>query len=130
MPLLTSGQIEKLRGVVDRAGDFRPPANADEQAKTNDRLGNFNGLEQFVYTTSGTTAEPLASKTVPEGVTVLVEYAEGNAGNVYLGDADTQQAPLTAVGSGREFRVSDTSAIHVRTPTSGDSVVVSFEVTA
>lgn len=123
MSLLTSGKIEKLRGVIDRNGDLRPPANADQ-------LGNFPELEQFVYSTSGTSAEPLAAKDVPEGVTVLVEYAEGNSGTVYVGDSGTQQAPLTSVGDGRTFRVSDTSSIYIRAPTSGDGVVVSFEVTA
>ncbi len=127
MPLLTSGQIEKLRGVVDRAGDFRPPANADEQAKTNDRLGNFGGLAQLVYTTSGTNAEALDSVAVPEGVEVLVEYQQGNSGTVYVGDSDTQEIALTAAGQGRGFRVTDTSHIYVRTPTAGDGVVVTFE---
>jgi len=127
MPLLTSGQIEKLRGVVDREGEFRPPANADEQAATNDRLGNHDSLSQFVYETSGTGAEALDSKSIPEGVTVLVEYKQGNSGTVYVGDSETQESPLTAVGQSLEFGVIDTSIIHVRTPTAGDGVVVTFE---
>ena len=127
MPLLTSGQIDKLRGVVDRAGDFRPAADADKQEEIRDRLGNQDGLTQEVYSTSGTTAEALDAYSVPDGVEVLVEYAEGNAGNVYVGNDTSQQSALTAVGQGRTFGVSDTSHIYVRTPTAGDSVVVTFE---
>lgn len=127
MPLLTSGKIEKLRGVIDRSGNFLPPANADEQKATNDRLGNFDGLAQTVYTTSGTTAEALDPVTVPEGVEVLVEYQQGNSGTVYVGDSDTQEIALTAAGQGRGFRVTDTSHIYVRTPTAGDGVVITFE---
>jgi len=127
MSLLTSGQIEKLRGVIDRDGNFLPAADADKQQEISDRLGNQDGLTQIVYSTGSTNAEALDANAVPEGVTVLVEYAEGNAGNVYIGDSDTQQSALTAVGQGREMAVSDTSYIYVRTPTSGDRVVVTFE---
>ncbi|GAB7012038.1 hypothetical protein [Halolamina salina] len=126
MGLITRGKIEKLRGVVDRAGDFRPAANADLQAKIRDFLGNRDGLTQFVYSTSGTTAEALDSKSVPGGVEVLVEYDQGNSGTVYVGDSDTQAIALTAAGQGRGFRVTDTSDIYVRTPNTGDGVIVSF----
>lgn len=127
MGLITRGKIEKLRGVVDRAGEFRPAANADLQAKIRDFLGNRDDLTQFVYTTSGTTAEALDAKSVPGGVEVLVEYQQGNSGTVFVGDDSGQEIALTAAGQGRGFRVSDTSAIYVRTPTAGDSVVVTFE---
>ena len=126
MGLITRGKIEKLRGVVDRAGDFRPAANADLQATIRDFLGNRDGLTQFAYSTSGTTAEALDSKSVPGGVEVLVEYKQGNSGTVYVGNESTQEIALTATGQGRGFRVSDTSHIYVRTPTTGDGVVVSF----
>jgi len=127
MPLLTSGKIEKLRGVVDRAGDFRPPANADEQKETNDRLGNHDGLSQFIYETGSTDPEALDAVSVPEGVSALVEYKQGNSGTVYVGDSDTQEIALTAAGQGRGFEVTDTSHIYIRTPTVGDAVVVTFE---
>lgn len=127
MGLITRGKIEKLRGVVDRAGDFRPAADADKQEAIRDRLGNHDGLSQFVYTTGGTSAESLDAKSIPSGVEVLVEYKEGNAGNVYVGDDTTQESPLTAVGQGRTFAVTDTSQIYIRTPTGGDGVVVTFE---
>ena len=127
MSLLTSGKIEKLRGVIDRAGDLRPPAHADLQEAIRDRLGNHDGLTQFVYTTGSTNAEALDSKSVPEGVTVLVEYKQGNSGTVYVGNDTTQESPLTATGQSLQFGVTDTSTIHVRTPTSGDGVVVTFE---
>ena len=126
MGLITRGRIEQIRGVIDRAGEFRPAANADLQAKIRDFLGNRDGLTQFVYTTSGTSAESLDSKSVPGGVEVLVEYQQGNSGTVYIGDENTQESALTAAGQGRGFRVTDTSHIFVRTPTAGDAVVVSF----
>ncbi|GAB7094089.1 hypothetical protein JCM30237_12410 [Halolamina litorea] len=127
MGLFTLGKIERLRGVVDRAGDFRPAANADLQEKIRDFLGNRDGLTQFVYSTDGTAAEALDSKSVPGGVEALVEYQQGNDGVVFLGDENGQEIALTATGQGRSFRVSDTSVIYVRTPTAGDSVVVTFE---
>jgi hypothetical protein len=126
MGLITRGKIDKLRGVVDRAGDIRPAATADLQEKIRDFLGNHDGLNQFVYSTSGTAAESLDSKSVPGGVEVLVEYQQGNSGTVYVGDSETQEIALAAAGQGRGFRVTDTSHIYVRTPTAGDSVVVSF----
>jgi len=126
MGLFTLGKIERLRGVVDRAGDFRPAANADLQEAIRDFLGNRDGLTQFVYTTSSTDAEALDSKSVPGGVEALVEYQQGNSGTVYVGDESTQEIALAANGQGRGFRVSDTSDIHVRTPTAGDGVVVTF----
>jgi len=64
---------------------------------------------------------------VPEGVTALVEYKQGNSGTVYIGDESTQQSPLTAVGQSLQFAVTDTSIIYVRTPTAGDGVIVTFE---
>lgn len=123
MTLYSNSEVEEMKKVQDKDGNSVPPANANQ-------LGNFSGLEQFVYSTSTTSAEALDSKTVPEGVTVLVEYNEGNAGTVYVGDSTTQASPLAAVGDGRAFRVNDTSTIYVQTPTSGDGVVVSFEVSA
>lgn len=126
MGLITRGKIDKLRGVVDRAGELRPAATADLQEKIRDFLGNHDGLTQFVYSTSGTTAEALDSKSVPGGVEVLVEYQQGNSGTVYVGDESTQEIALSAAGQGRGFRITDTSAIYVRTPTAGDSVIVSF----
>lgn len=127
MTLDTNSDVEEVRKVQDENGGKQPPANQAEQAKTNARLGNHDALKQFVYTTGGTAAEPLDAKTVPNGVEVLVEYKEGNAGNVYVGDDTTQQSALTAVGQGRTFAVTDTSHIYIRTPTGGDGVVVTFE---
>ncbi len=127
MALESDASVDDIEGVQDRDGDTRPAANADEQAETNRRLGNHDGLTQFVYQTDGTDAEALDAESVPDGVTVLVEYKQGNDGSVYLGDESTQESPLTAVGQSLEFGVTDTSIIHVRTPTAGDGVVVTFE---
>lgn len=123
MTLDTNSNVEEVKKVQGPNGERKSPANAEQ-------LGNFDRVEQFVHTTSTTSAESLDSKSVPEGVTVLVEYREANAGTVYIGDSTTQESPLTAVGDARSFRVKDTSSIHVRTPSSGDGVVVSLEVTA
>lgn len=127
MVLDTLSDIDQIQAVLDRAGNLRPAANADEQEAMNDRLGNRDGLTQLVYTTASTNPEPLPSNAVPHGVQVLVEFKEGNTGTVYLGDTDTQESPLTAVGQGRTFSVLNTELIHVRTPNLGDSVVVTFE---
>jgi len=42
MGLITRGKIERLRGVVDRAGEFRPAANADLQERISELLGFAN----------------------------------------------------------------------------------------
>lgn len=130
MTLDTNTDVEEIRKVQDEAGDKQPPANQAEQARTNRRLGNHDGLTQFVYSTDSSNAESLDSYAVPNGVEVLIEYAESNTGTVYVGDSDTQQSPLTSAGQARTFRVTDTSAVYVRTPDAGDSVVVTFEVSA
>lgn len=127
MTLDTTAEVDKIQAVRDRNGDARPAADADNQQVTNDRLGNQDGLTQFVHATGGTAAEQLPANAVPHGVEVLVEYGTGNAGNVYVGGATTQESPLTGVGQGLSFSVSDTSAIYIRTPNIGDAVVVTFE---
>ncbi|QLG27716.1 hypothetical protein HUG10_09195 [Halorarum halophilum] len=127
MVLDTTAEVGKVQAVRDRDGNARPAADADNQRELQDRVGNFDGLKQVVHQTSGDTAEILPSHSVPHGVEVLVEYRQGNSGAVFVGDADTQAAALTAAGQGRTFRVTDTSLIHVRTPTAGDEVVVTFE---
>lgn len=127
MVLDTTAQVDKIQAVRDRNGNARPAADADKQQATNDRLGNHDILTQFVYSTGGTAAEALDANAIPHGVEVLVEYKQGNSGDVFVGDATTQESALTAVGQGRTFRVTDTSLIHIRTPVSGDSVVVTFE---
>jgi hypothetical protein len=130
MGLDTNTEVQQLRKVQNEQGDQVSPATENQQAEIADRVGNRGGLKQIEYTTDGTNPESLPSNEVPEGVEVLVEYREANSGNTYVGDDSTQQAPLTQVGDGRTFDVTDTSLIYIRTPTAGDGVVVTFEVTA
>ncbi|SFR59679.1 hypothetical protein [Halorubrum sodomense] len=128
MGLDTNTEVQQIRKVQNEQGEQVSPATENQQKEIADRVGNHDGLTQFTYSTGSTSAEALPSNAVPDGVEVLVEWKETNAGNVYVGDSDTQEAALTGVGDGRTFRVSDTSVIHVRTPTAGDAVVVTFEV--
>ncbi|GAA0648782.1 hypothetical protein [Salarchaeum japonicum] len=130
MGLETQADVDDIQRVTDENGDPQPPANTVEQQKTNQALGNRGSVTQFVHSTDGTTGEPLPSHSVPDGVTVLVEYKQGNGGTVYVGNSDTQESPLTAVGQGRTFAVANTDTIYVRTPTAGDAVVVTFEADA
>lgn len=127
MALDTSTDVEEMRAVQNAAGEIDRPANESEQRATNDRLGNWDGLEAFWYETDTEDAEPLDSESVPEGVTVLVTYDEANDGNVYVGNEDAQPAVLTRVTDTFTARVRDTSEIYVRTPSAGDRVGVLFE---
>lgn len=94
---------------------------------TSAQEGNWSSLNQFTHSTGGTSAEALPSNSVPDGVEIIVEYQESNSGTVYVGDSGTQESPLTATGDARTFKVSDTSAVYIQTPTSGDGVVVTYE---
>lgn len=127
MALETETDVEEVRRVQDENGSTQAPANEKRQKEISESVTNADTVEQFVHSTDGDTPEALPSHAVPDGISVLVEWAEGNSGNVYVGGSETQQAPLTQVGDGRIFPVTDTSAIHVRTPTAGDAVVVTFE---
>jgi hypothetical protein len=129
MGLDTNTEVQQIRKVQNEEGDQVSPATEKQQMEIADRVGNYGDLTQFEYTTDGTEAEALSANAVPEGVEVLVEYREANSGNAYVGDDSTQMSPLTQVGDGRTFEVTDTSLIHVRTPTAGDGVIVTFEVT-
>ena len=130
MGLDTNTEVQQIRKVQNEQGEQVSPATENQQKEIADRVGNHTGLTQIEYTTAGTDAEALPSYAVPDGVEVLVEYREANSGNVYVGDDTTQKAALTGVGDGRSFPVTDTSLIHIRTPTAGDGVIVMFEVDA
>lgn len=99
----------------------------EEQEKTNARLGNWDTLDGFTYSTTSTNVEALPSHDVPDGVTVLVTYGRGNAGDVYVGTTDVQPATLSADAHSFAANVTDTAEVHVRTPNAGDSVGVLFE---
>ncbi|QKY16401.1 hypothetical protein [Halorubrum sp. CBA1229] len=128
MGLDTNTEVQQIRKVQNEQGEQVSPATENQQQRIAEASENYGGLSQIEYTTDSTTAEPLPSIDVPHGVTVLVEYREANSGNAYVGDENTQKAALTGVGDGRGFEVTDTSLIHVRTPTAGDGVIVTFEV--
>ncbi|WP_436924953.1 hypothetical protein [Halosimplex amylolyticum] len=125
--LETDATVEKIARVKDQAGDLVAAANERLQQTIADALTNEDSLEAFEYTTSGTGAEALDANAVPDGVSVLVTFLEGNAGGVYVGDSGTQPVKLTAVGDTFVSEVSDTSAIYVQTPNGGDGVGVVFE---
>lgn len=128
MVLNTTADVDEIEAVLDRNGDIRPAANADEQQATNDRLGNHDSLLSFSHTPSGSTAEALPAHSVPEGVKVLVMALDDNDASkrVYVGDSDSQDIPLKPE-NGVALAVTDTSAIYIRAPTSGDGVAVIAE---
>jgi len=128
MPLLTSGKIEKLRGVVDRAGDFRPPANADEQKETNERLGNF-GSGNDGEVTDDTTGSTLPAGDIPDGVEIVVQAKHDNQGRVKVGLTDSPTLELKG-GTFATFRVADRSQVHIVAKTDGDGVAYSHEEVA
>jgi hypothetical protein len=133
MSLETATDVEQIETVKDEQGNRKAPANAaeqqamqSEQQKTTAALGNQPGVGAFSYSTNGTDAEALPSNPVPDGVTVLVQADPSNTDPIKVGDADEQ--PLTIKGTqGLKFAVEDTSAIHIRALTAGDSVGVAFE---
>lgn len=127
MALDSNTDVEQIKTVQDGNEEQVPPANASEQAKTNDRLGNFDTLDSMAYSTSGTTAEALESKPVPEGVTPLVVADTGNADTVWVGTGTHQPVPLASAKDSFGADVNDTSEIYVRTTTAGDTVYVLWE---
>lgn len=121
------GTTEEVRRVQDDAGNRVPPANSTEQAKTNERLGNWDTLDSFAYSTSSTNAESLDSNTVPEGVTPLVVADTANTDTVFVGSSKHQAVPLASAKDSFASNVRDTSELYVRANSSGDSVIVYWE---
>ncbi len=128
MSLLTRSQIDKIRGVVDRAGEFRPAANADEQAKTNDRLGNFKGGVDD-DATDDTTGSTLPAGAVPNGIEVVVQAKHSNTSRIKVGLTASPTLELAA-GQSATYRASDTEQIHIEATSDGDGVNFSHEVSA
>jgi len=123
MPVESETSVEKIERVKDNQGNAQPAANEKQQQKTNDRLGNWDSVYGFTYSTESTNAEQLPANAVPNGTDVLIQADPGNSGRVYIGN-DTDQPVSIAPEGTATVPVTDTSAIHVRTPTSGDSVGV------
>ncbi len=128
MPLGISGQIDRVRGVVDRAGNLRPAATADEQEKTNDRLGNF-GDGADGETTDDTTGSTLPAGAVPDGVEIVVQAMHDNDSRVKVGLTDSPTVELKG-GTFATFRVEDRSQVHVVAKSDGDGVAFSHEEVA
>lgn len=135
MGLITRGKIEKLRGVVDRAGDFRPPANADLQdqiiaalSTANDRLGNASGVFSDKITPS-TSGDVLPSNAVDEGAEVLLLADPANAGPIYVGPTGSATVPLSK-GNGATFGVQNTDVLEAKASSSGDVLHVIGEESA
>ena len=126
MGLLTRGKIEKLRGVVDRGGEYRPAANADEQAKTNSRLGNFGSGVDDEATDDGM-GSTLPTGTVPDGVEVVIQAKHGNASRVKVGLTSSPTLELAA-GQSVTYRVQDTEQVHIKAKSGGDGVNFTHEV--
>ena len=126
MPLGVSGQIDRLRGVVDRAGDFRPAADADKQEDIRDRLGNFGDGDDGEEA-DDTTGSTLPAGAVPPGVAVVVQAQHSNASRIKVGLTDSPTVELKA-GQSAEYRVTDTEQVHIEAKSAGDGVNYSHEV--
>lgn len=126
MTLETNTKVERLNVVQDSEGNDAAPATEQEQQAISSALSNNDSLTAFNHATSGTDAEPLPENAVPDGVEVLMYAKDANGGFVWVGDSATQAVPIKPGGS-LTLAVSDTSAIYVRTPTSGDEVGVLYE---
>lgn len=128
MGLITRGKIQKLRGVIDRDGEFRPAANADQQAQTNRRLGNFgNGEDGTISDDTSGSSLPMGG--VPDGVDVVVQAQHENESRVRVGLTESPAVELVA-GQSVTYRVENTDQIHIEAKSAGDGVNYSHEVSA
>ncbi|MFC7140021.1 hypothetical protein ACFQMA_09265 [Halosimplex aquaticum] len=148
MPLDTDTEVDQIRRVRDSNNDPKAAANEEQQRQQTTLLGtirdrlttirdtlstllsvqqNKSGLQTARHTTSGTTTEQLPSNAVADGGTVLVCGLRGNSGSVYVGDANNQPVTLESHKDVFEAKVDNTDKIHVRTPTAGDGVGVTWE---
>ncbi|MBX0322465.1 hypothetical protein EGH21_05415 [Halomicroarcula sp. F13] len=127
MGLDTFAEVGELQTVQDSQGDKQAPANEAEQQAIREAVGNPSGATIETYNTSSTSAEQLPDLTIPDGVTALVVYLPGNAGDVYLGDSAEQFIPLTDPGHVFEWEASTTADLYVKANSSGDGVGIVFE---
>lgn len=128
MGLFTFGTLEKLRGVVDRNGDFRPAANADEQQEIRDRLGNASGVFSDKLTPS-TSGDVLPSHAVDDGAEVALLADPANAGPIYIGPIGSATTPLPK-GNGITFSVENTEVLEAKASSSGDVLHIIGEESA
>ncbi len=128
MSLETETEVDDIEAVKDREGDLRPPANADEQERTNDRLGNFGDGADGEHTDDGT-GSTLPAGEVPEGVPVVVQALHDNDSRIKLGLTDSPTVEIKG-GQTASFRVKNRDQVHIVAKTAGDGVAFSHEVSA
>lgn len=114
-----------IDSVDDGTGTSVPPAGRDEQAKTNDRLGNHPTGVDGEATDDGT-GSTLPSNPVPEGVEVFVQAKFGNSERVKVGLTASPTVEVPEGGS-LNYRVTNTDVIHVEAKTAGDGVNFTVE---
>lgn len=105
------------------------PTNTDLQYRLVESQGNWANLEHGQDTVAAAgTAEALnggASLSVPDGATVEVAALPGNAGNVYVGDADVSAANGRVLSAGdppARLNVTDVASVYVDVDTAGEGV--------
>ena len=135
MGLITRGKIERLRGVVDRAGEFRPAANADLQEKISELLGFANdklGNADAVFSTEiepSTAGEALPPRSIEEGKEVLLLADPANGGIIYVGEPGSPSVPLTG-GNGVTLQVTNTDVIDAQASETGQTLHLIAEESA
>ncbi|KAA9399680.1 hypothetical protein [Haloarcula sp. CBA1129] len=127
MTLDTNAAVERINKVQDSDGNDRTPANENRQQAIQEAVGNPAGATIETHTTDGTAAEQLPDLPIPDGVTALVVYLPGNAGDVFLGDDSEQFVPLTDSGHVFEWEGATTADLYIKTNTAGDGVGIVFE---
>jgi hypothetical protein len=123
----TNAAVERINKVQDSDGEDTTPANEDRQQAIQEAVGNPSGATIETYSTDSTTAEQLPDLPIPDGVTALLVYLPGNAGDVFLGDDAAQFVPLTDSGHVFEWEGATTADLHIKTNTAGDGVGIVFE---
>ena len=124
MTVYTSGEVEELRSVIDSDGDEASPAS-DDRLESVRQQGANGAMNQTVHTTGGTDAEDVDAATVPDGHGLLIQGHHSNSGTVYVGDSNTQEHALGTRES-ITVNVQNANEVYVRTPSAGDSVVLTW----
>lgn len=125
MALETNTEVGEIESVKDRNGDVRPPANADEQEITNEKLGNADSVfsDKLDPSTGG---ESLPSHSVKEGQEVLLMADPANGGIIYVGEPGSASVPLTG-GNGLTLQVSNTDVLEAQASETGQTLHIIAE---
>jgi len=128
MSLETETDVEQMRKVQDEKGDKQPPANQAEQAETNRKLGNADGVfsDEFTPSTGG---QSLPSHVVEEGKEVLLLADPANGGIIYVGEPGSPSVPLTG-GNGVTLQVTNTDLIDAQASEAGQTLHMIAEESA